>query len=282
MQDPITNDKNQHRNNQYKNVDYAEVEKFAEVSEQWWNPDSAFGLLHKMMPTRMSYICEQLKKHFGGVNSKNTKRPLDVEGTTLPLQNMRIVDVGCGGGLVCEGMANLGGSVIGYDLDSQALDIAREHAALSNLDITYCQGTVTEAADIAKAKGQKADIVLALEIIEHVPDPEEFVYDCLSLLKPDGLVIFSTQNRTLQSLLLAIVAGEYILGWIPRGTHDWRRFVRPSELSHMIQQAQGHVEDISGMPFHPLKQSFDLSEDDLSVSYFISASKTPPQKDSDK
>jgi 2-polyprenyl-6-hydroxyphenyl methylase/3-demethylubiquinone-9 3-methyltransferase len=209
-------------------------------------------------PVRLSYIKDRICE----------ARDLDT-ASLKPLSGLSILDIGCGGGLVCEPMARLGAAVTGIDADANAIGVAQAHAAQSGLSIDYR----TLSTDGLIASNKQYDVVLALEIVEHVADVEHFVRHVLSLCKPGGLAIFSTLNRTPKSFLLGKVAAEYILGWVPKGTHDWKKFLKPSELAGTIRAAGGTITNTEGMVFDPLKGDFARSARDMDVNYFISATK---------
>lgn len=234
-------------------VDPKEIQAFSRDADRWWDEKGPFAPLHRLNPVRMAYIREQICAH-SGLDQKVLK----------PLSGLKILDIGCGGGLVCESLARLGADVTGIDADAVAIGVAREHAKASGLAIAYLCGA-------AETLEEQFDVVLALEIIEHVPDPAAFVASCARLVKPGGMVIFSTLNRTAKSFALGIVAAEYILRWVPAGTHHWQKFVRPSELSRLVRQCGLEVHDTCGLVLDPLKNRFRLSETDLSVNYFLSA-----------
>jgi 2-polyprenyl-6-hydroxyphenyl methylase/3-demethylubiquinone-9 3-methyltransferase len=236
-------------------VNAAEIQNFSKDSSHWWDINGPFRPLHRLNPVRLEYIKSQICDHFDrDVNSLNTYEGLD------------ILDIGCGGGLVCEPMTRLGGNVTGIDADDNAIAVAIEHAAENGLNINY---QATSSDQLIKS-GRQYDVVLALEIIEHVDNRDEFVKSVIGLCKPNGLVIFSTLNRNVKSFALGIVAAEYILGWVPKGTHNWKKFVKPSELSRMIRNNGGTPKDLCGLAFNPLSNEFHLAPKDLDVNYFLS------------
>ncbi len=238
-------------------VDQSEIARFARDSSNWWDENGPFRPLHRLNPVRTAYIRDRICERF-----KRDNRSL------TPFTGLKILDIGCGGGLACEPMTRLGAEATGIDADGQAIDVAKAHAEQAGLAIQYLQ---TSAETLLNHKGY--DVVLALEIIEHVAGREDFVTTCARLCKPGGLVIFSTLNRTGRSFALGIVAAEYVLGWVPRGTHDWRKFVRPSELSKMALKAGLMPADVTGLVFNPLKNEFSLSTTDLAVNYFLTTEK---------
>ncbi len=231
-----------------------EIGKFAKDAPRWWDEAGPFAPLHRLNPVRMGYLRGQIGGHYG------------LDATSLkPFQGLKMIDVGCGGGLVCEPLARLGGDVTGIDADQVAIGVAKEHAKRAGLEIDYRVG----AAEDLKAK---YDVVLALEIIEHVEEPQEFVKACSRLVKPGGMVIFSTLNRTAKSYAFGIIAAEYILNWVPRGTHEWKKFIRPSELAKMARNAGLTPQDISGLSYKALDGEFKISKNDAQVNYFLTAS----------
>lgn len=235
-------------------VKQREIEKFAKDAPRWWDESGPFAPLHRLNPARLSYIRSQIDAHFG-LNGKSLK----------PFKNLKILDIGCGGGLVCEPLARLGATVTGIDADQIAIGVAKEHAGQSGLKINY------ETKTAENLKKNVFDVVLALEIIEHVENPAAFVKTCAGLVKPGGLVIFSTLNRTAKSYALGIVAAEYILNWVPRGTHEWKKFIRPSELSRHVRAAGLNPKNISGLVYSPLDSDFKISKTDTGVNYFLTA-----------
>jgi len=236
-------------------VDRSEIQQFSKDSAHWWDENGAFAPLHRLNPVRLSYIKAQICNHYArDVNA------LDA------LKGLSVLDVGCGGGLVCEPLARLGGNVSGADADAQAIEVAKAHAAQSGLKVKY------ENKPAEQIKKQ-FDVVLALEIIEHVNDPAEFVESISKLVKPGGLAIFSTLNRNPKSFLLGIVAAEHILRWVPKGTHSWQKFIKPSELSGFSRAAGLKPSDITGLIFNPIKNEFSLSHNDIDVNYLLTTKK---------
>lgn len=228
-------------------INQQEIENFAKDSTHWWDADGPFAILHRLNPMRMEYILDQIKGRFD-----------------QDLKKLTILDVGCGGGIVCEPLARLGAQVTGIDADANAINVAKGHAKESGLKITYLNKPVEDITE-------KFDVVLALEILEHVNDPQSFIADCKKALRPGGLLITSTLNRTPQSFALGIVAAEYILGFVPRGTHDWKKFIKPSELSAWMRQHNLHPTDLTGLVYEPASGDFTLSESRIGVNYFLTA-----------
>jgi 2-polyprenyl-6-hydroxyphenyl methylase/3-demethylubiquinone-9 3-methyltransferase len=238
-------------------VDPAEIARFSALAADWWDPAGKFGPLHKLNPVRLAYIRDRLCAQFG----RDGRAP-------RPLSGLRVLDIGCGGGLVTEPMARLGATVTGVDASATNIGVASAHAAQGDLTIDYRHGT----AEALVAAGERFDAVLALEIIEHVADVDAFLGACAALTKPGGALILATLNRTPQSFLLAIVGAEYVLRWLPRGTHDWRKFVRPSELAAALRRHGAAVGDLTGVVYNPLSDSWRISRD-LGVNYLAFAAK---------
>ena len=236
-------------------VDRGEVDAFAAQAERWWDRDGPFRPLHRMNPARLAYIRERCGAHLG--RADDDPRPLD---------GVAVADIGCGGGLVCEPLARLGAAVTGVDAAPEAIAVARRHAEESGLEIEYMAAT----AGSLLAAGRRFDVVTALEIVEHVADRPGFVAQCCALLRPGGTVILSTLNRTPRAFALAIVGAEYVLRWVPRGTHRWARFVRPAELARDLRHAGGRVVDLTGLVYRPLSDRWSTSPD-LSVNYLCQA-----------
>lgn len=238
-------------------VSAAEVASFERLAAQWWDPDGPMASLHTMNPCRVSYIRATILAHYGGDAASMT-----------PFAGLSVLDAGCGGGLLCEPMARLGANVTGVDAGAAAITAAAEHAKAQGLPITYRQATTTDLV----AEDQTFDVVLALEIVEHVADVDAFVVDLESLLKPGGLLIMSTLNRTARSLLGAKIAAEYILRWVPKGAHDWRKFLAPAELAAAVRRTGLRVTGTDGMHFDPLHRRWSVSRD-LSINYLLTAEK---------
>ncbi|WP_300298879.1 bifunctional 2-polyprenyl-6-hydroxyphenol methylase/3-demethylubiquinol 3-O-methyltransferase UbiG [Ferrovibrio sp.] len=238
-------------------VDPAEIERFSAMAAEWWDPQGKFRPLHKFNPVRLGFIRDRIAGHFG--------RDVTVEA---PLSGLRLLDIGCGGGLVAEPMARLGASVVGADAAERNIGVARAHAAESGLEIDY---RCTSAEALAAA-GERFDVVLTLEVVEHVADLEGFLSCCGQMVKPGGLLIAATLNRTLKAYALAIVGAEYILGWLPRGTHDWKKFVQPHELAAGLRHAGLTMQDVTGVSYDPLADRWSISRD-TDVNYMMVAVK---------
>lgn len=237
-------------------IDPAEVAKFEAMAAEWWDPKGKFKPLHMMNPVRLDYIISQIAAEFG-----RDRRQL------RPFEGLRILDIGCGGGLVSEPMARLGATVVGADAAEINISVAGLHATQQGLEIDY-RATTAEALVEA---GEQFDVVLALEIVEHVADPAQFIATCHDLVRPGGLVIASTVNRTLKSFGAAIIGAEWIMRWLPKGTHDWHRFPTPEELGGMVESAGLRVIDRRGMVFNPISFAWKLSDQDLSVNYALTS-----------
>lgn len=232
-------------------IDPAEIEKFAAMAEAWWDPSGKFRPLHRLNPVRVSYIRDRVAAHFG-------RDPASAE----PLAGLSLVDVGCGGGLLTEPMARLGAAATGIDATRRNIEIARIHAEQAGVQVTY----LPCAAEDLVAEGRKFDVVLAMEIVEHVADVDAFLAALSGLLKPNGLLFMATMSRTAKSYAMAIIGAEYILRWLPKGTHDWNRFIRPSELARGLRRHDLAVTELTGVAYNPFKDSFHLSRD-LDVNY---------------
>ena len=238
-------------------VDPHEIAKFERLAAEWWNPDGKFRPLHKFNPVRLAYIRDRAASHFGR----------DTKGGR-PLTGLRLVDIGCGGGLLAEPMARLGAEVVGIDPAPTNVEVARLHAGDSGLAVDY---RATDAETLA-VSGETFDVVLAMEVIEHVPDRNAFIAACGALLRPGGLLFVATINRTAKAYALAIFGAEVVLRWLPRGTHDYAKLVRPAELESALALAGLAVVDRSGVVYNPLADRWSLSSD-MDVNYVIAATK---------
>ena len=236
-------------------IDQREVAQFDSLSSEWWNPSGQMKPLHRINPVRLHFIRDCIASQF----SVDIKAP-------KPLTGLRILDIGCGGGLLSEPLARLGATVTGIDPGATNVEIARVHASRSGLEIDYRS---TTAEDLV-GTGARFDVVLAMEVIEHVSSVQNFVAASSALVEPGGLFIGSTLNRTMKSFALAIVGAEYILRWLPKGTHAWEKFVRPDEFSRALSHSGLRETDLQGMVYAPLSDAWHLSSD-TSVNYFIAA-----------
>lgn len=236
-------------------VDGAEVKKFAGLADHWWNPDGDFRPLHRMNPVRLDYLRDHICAHYG-------RDP----AVMRPLSGLTILDVGCGGGLLCEPLTRMGATVTGIDAAAEGIAAAKAHAGETGLDIDYRAMT----AEALVEADEQFDVVVAMEIVEHVSDLNAFATALGALVKPEGLVVLSTLNRTPQSFATAIVGAEYLLRWLPRGTHDWHKFPTPAELSDHLTQGGLRVVDRAGFSYNPLKDTWRRS-DDLSINYAVVA-----------
>jgi 2-polyprenyl-6-hydroxyphenyl methylase / 3-demethylubiquinone-9 3-methyltransferase len=241
-------------------LDGEEVDRFARLSREWWNPRGKFGALHRIGPARLAFLRDEMVGHFA--------RRGGGEVGLRPLQGLGVLDVGCGGGLIAEPLARMGASVTGLDPAVENIEAARRHAAGQGLSIAYRAGRVEELA----VEGLTFDAVVCLEVVEHVPDPGAFLAACAALVRPDGLLLLSTLNRTLKAYLLAIIGGEYVLRWLPVGTHRWERFITPDELSCYLHAAGLAAPTIKGLVYNPLADVWSLGSD-ADVNYLASASK---------
>jgi 2-polyprenyl-6-hydroxyphenyl methylase/3-demethylubiquinone-9 3-methyltransferase len=237
-------------------VDDAEIRRFSAMAAEWWDPRGKFRPLHKFNPVRLATIKETVAARFGR-DPKSAKA----------LTDLRFLDIGCGGGLLCEPMARLGAEVVGADASELNIEVARAHAAQSGLAVDY-RATTAEA--LAEA-GERFDVVLAMEIVEHVADVPLFLDKCAAMVKPGGLLFVATINRTLRSYALAIVGAEYVLRWLPRGTHQWSKFVTPAELTGGLEDAGLRILNEIGVLYDPLLDRWSTSERDLGVNYMVIA-----------
>lgn len=241
-------------------VDPAEVAKFEAMAAEWWNPHGKFKPLHMMNPVRLGYITAQIAAEFG----RDLTNP-------APFGGLRILDIGCGGGLLSEPMARLGAQVVGADAAERNIPVARLHAEEQGLQIDYRHTT----AEALAAAGEAFDVVLAMEIVEHVADPQGFLSTCQSLMKPGGLIVASTINRNPKSFMMAIVGAEWVMRWLPKGTHEWAKFITPEELERYLRSAGIDPVDRKGFVFNPVTWTWAISDRDLSVNYVMAGVRRP-------
>ncbi|MFV1873001.1 MAG: bifunctional 2-polyprenyl-6-hydroxyphenol methylase/3-demethylubiquinol 3-O-methyltransferase UbiG [Oleiphilus sp.] len=233
-------------NSNAANVDKDEIAKFEALASRWWDKESEFKPLHDINPLRLNYIDERAS-----------------------LSGKKVVDIGCGGGILSEGMAQRGAKVLGIDMGEAPLSVAKLHGLESNVDVEYRQTTVE---DLANEEAGSYDVVTCLEMLEHVPDPSSVILACAKLLKPGGQLFLSTINRNPKAFLFAIVGAEHILKMLPKGTHEYKKFIKPSELSQYVRKAGLNFHDITGMTYNPLLKNYKLARD-VDVNYLMHASK---------
>ncbi len=237
-------------------INKEEIQKFSKIADEWWDVNGKFKPLHMFNPIRINYILNKIKTHFD-LNKK--KR--------FPLTGLKILDIGCGGGLMCEPMSRLGAYVTGIDASEKNIKVASIHAKKSNLKINY----INKSPENLNEK-HKYDVILNLEVVEHVDNLNLYLKSCSNLLKDDGIIFTATINRTFSSYIKAIVGAEYILRWLPIGTHDWNKFLKPEELEKIFSKINLSVDEIKGLSFNPIFSKWKESED-LSVNYIIAAKK---------
>ncbi len=230
-------------------INKKEIEKFSKIAEEWWNPEGKFKPLHKFNPIRISYLKENIIKTFKLDNKKN------------PLKNLKILDIGCGGGLLSEPMCRLGATVTGIDASDKNINVAKIHSKKNNLKINY----FCSSPEKLKVK-DKFDVILNMEIVEHVEDVSFFLKSCSNLLKKDGIMFVATLNKTLKSYIFAIVGAEYILRWLPIGTHEWEKFVKPEELTSILKKNNLKLDKLDGMKFNILTNKWSV-DNDKSINY---------------
>jgi 2-polyprenyl-6-hydroxyphenyl methylase/3-demethylubiquinone-9 3-methyltransferase len=238
-------------------ADPAEIARFAGMAEEWWDPDGPFHTLHRLNPVRLGFIRDHVCRSFGR----------DPHGDQ-PFAGLRVLDIGCGGGLMCEPVAAWGAAVLGIDASAKLVEVARMHAALVGAPVIYRHAL---AEDLAES-GERFDVILNTEVVEHVLDVDRFLESCCRLLKPGGIMIVATLNRTIKSLLFAKIAGEYLLKLLPRGTHDWLRFIKPGELTEKLARCGVVVEKAVGVGFNPIWTRFRITAD-VGVNYMAVARK---------
>ena len=238
-------------------INDAEIAKFTAMAEQWWDPKGKFKPLHKFNPVRLAYIRDHLVSHFNR----------DLSGMR-PLEGLRIVDIGCGGGLLCEPLTRLGATVTGVDAAERNIAIARIHAEKSGLSIDY-RATTSEAL---VAAGENYDVVLNMEVVEHVDNVPLYMKSCADLVSPGGLMFTATLNRTARAYALAVLGAEYVLRWLPRGTHDWKKFLTPEEIRSLLIRNGLRPIDQTGVVYHPLADEWRASPD-MGINYMILAAR---------
>jgi 2-polyprenyl-6-hydroxyphenyl methylase / 3-demethylubiquinone-9 3-methyltransferase len=236
---------------QATSLDPSEVEKFSKLAAEWWNPKGKFGVLHVFNPVRLAMIKEQVCARFA-------RDPFD----RRPFEGLRFLDIGCGGGLLTEPMARLGAAIVGVDPSERNIKTASVHAEEQGLAIDYRVGLAEELAS------ERFDVILNMEVIEHVAGPRAFTKTCADMLKPQGLIFVATLNRTFKSFALAIVGAEYVLGWLPKGTHQWEKFIAPEELKGWLSENQVEVLAETGVTYHPLANEWRRSRD-MDVNYML-------------
>ena len=238
-------------------INKEEIQKFSNLANEWWDVEGKFKPLHMFNPIRIEYITDQIKNHFK-LNSQKINF----------LKGLDILDIGCGGGLISEPMARLGGSVTGVDASEKNIKVAQLHAKNNNLNINYQNKSPENMKDY-----EKFDVILNLEVVEHVEDVNLYIGSCFKLLKKGGIMFTATLNRSLISYFKAIIGAEYILRWLPIGTHDWNKFLKPEELEKLLQDKKFSTVDIKGLEFNPILNKWKKSNN-LSVNYIVSSSKS--------
>ena len=233
--------------NSLPNVDEGEIEKFSSLANKWWDPESEFKPLHDINPIRLTWI----NNIVGGLKNKN------------------VCDVGCGGGILAESMSSKGATVKGIDLSQKSINVAKIHANAVKSSVNY---QLISSQDLSKTENEKYDVVTCMEMLEHVPDPKKEILACTRLLKPSGQIIFSTINRNLKSFLFAIVGAEYVLNLLPKGTHEYKKFIKPSELIRTTREANLNVIELIGLTYNPITKVYRLSKD-TDVNYMVAFAK---------
>ncbi|HWU61623.1 MAG TPA: bifunctional 2-polyprenyl-6-hydroxyphenol methylase/3-demethylubiquinol 3-O-methyltransferase UbiG [Ensifer sp.] len=238
-------------------IDQAEVDRFTAMAAEWWNPTGKFKPLHKFNPVRIRYIRDKAAAHFG--RDANSHKPLE---------GLRVLDIGCGGGLLSEPMARMGATVIGADASERNIGIASTHAAQTGVTVDYRAVTAEQLA----ADGERFDIILNMEVVEHVSDVDFFITTCASMVKPGGMMFVATINRTMKAMALAIIGAEHVLRWLPKGTHQYEKLVRPEELEKPLNASGMQIDERTGVFFNPLMNQWNLSKD-MDVNYMMLATR---------
>ncbi|MET3615871.1 2-polyprenyl-6-hydroxyphenyl methylase/3-demethylubiquinone-9 3-methyltransferase [Rhizobium aquaticum] len=238
-------------------IDQAEVDRFTAMAAEWWNPAGKFKPLHKFNPVRIRYIRDKAAAHFG--REANSHKPLE---------GLRVLDIGCGGGLLSEPMARMGATVIGADASERNIGIASTHAAQTGVTVDYRAVTAEQLA----AEGEMFDIILNMEVVEHVSDVDFFITTCASMVKPGGMMFVATINRTMKAMALAIIGAEHVLRWLPKGTHQYEKLVRPEELEKPLTASGMQIDERTGVFFNPLMNQWNLSRD-MDVNYMMLATR---------
>ena len=233
-------------------INREEIQKFSDLADEWWDVNGKFKPLHMFNPIRIEYITEKIKQEFNLLNRNNNF-----------LKDLKILDIGCGGGLISEPLARLGGEVTGIDASEKNIKVAKLHSKKNNLNINYFNKSPEQLNN-----SEKFDIILNLEVVEHVENVDLYIKSCSNLLKKNGIMFTATLNRTIVSYIKAIVGAEYILRWLPIGTHDWNKFIKPEELEKKLSSANFSTIDVKGLEFNPLLNKWKKS-DNLSVNYII-------------
>ena len=236
-------------------INQEEIQKFSKLADEWWDVNGKFKPLHMFNPIRIDYILNTVKKHFNKT------------GKTLPLKGLKFLDIGCGGGLISEPMSRLGADITGIDASEKNIKIAKTHAKKNNLNIKYLNKSPEELNN-----SHQFDVILNLEIVEHVEDVNLYFESCVGLLKKNGLMFTATINRTFSSYIKAIIGAEYVLRWLPIGTHDWNKFLKPEEIESKITKLDLSIKDVKGLVFNPLTRKWKTS-DDVSVNYVMVGTK---------
>lgn len=239
-----------------KTANEQEVKKFSDMASEWWDPNGKFSPLHKFNPVRQEYLIDKISSHFSLNLDKN-----------FSFSNLTLLDIGCGGGLLCEPFARLGAQVTGIDASKNNIEVAKVHAQKTNLQIKYLNKLPEEI------KNKKFDVILCMEVIEHVDNVNFFIESCSKLLNKNGIIFFATINRNPKSYLFAIMGAEYILRWLPIGTHDWKKFIKPQEMINYVSTQQLIHQETKGVTFNPILNKWSLSND-ASVNYMTCFTKS--------